>query len=328
MTSLVTGANGFVGAAVVRALLAENESVRALIRPSSDLRNLTSLDVERVEGDITEPGSLAAAFRGCRFVFHVAADYRLWVPDPERMYAVNVQGSLNVLEAAEQAAVQRLVYTSSVATLGLNADGAPADEQSPVTLADMIGHYKRSKFLAEEAVCKRAEELEFPLVTVNPSTPIGPGDVRPTPTGRIILDAAAGRMPAYVDTGLNVVHVDDVARGHLLALHSGTPGERYVLGGTNLSLREILGVVAREMGRSPPRLRLPHGIVLPVAQISEALARLTGTEPRVSVDGVRLSRKPMYYSSAKARQDLGFVSAPAEAAISDAINWFRRHEYL
>ncbi len=223
-TTLVTGANGFVGAAVCRALLADGRRVRVLVRPGADQRNLEGLAVGRVEGDVTRPDSLEAALEGCRFVFHVAADYRLWVRNSEPMYETNVQGSVNVLEAAERAGLERMVYTSSVATLGVREDRTPADEESPVTLGDMIGHYKRSKYLAEEAVRTRAEQLGFAVVTVNPSTPIGPGDVRPTPTGRVILDAAAGRMPAFVDTGLNVVHVDDVARGHLLALDSGLPG--------------------------------------------------------------------------------------------------------
>ena len=328
MSTLVTGANGFVGAAVIRALLAAGQRVRALVRPGSDRRNLDGTDVEAVEGDITITETLDAAMMGCRFVFHVAADYRLWVPDPEPMYATNVQGSVNVIEAAAHAGVETLVYTSSVATLGSNADGAPGDEETPVSVEDMIGHYKRSKYLAEEAVGKRARELGLAVVTVNPSTPIGPGDMRPTPTGKIILDAAAGRIPAYVDTGLNVVHVDDVAAGHLLALKSGAPGQRYILGGTDLSLREILSLVAERTGRSSPRVRLPHWFVAPVAYVSEGWARLTGTEPRVSVDAVRMSAKRMYFSSAKAVRELGYRPRPPEEAISAALGWFQEHHYL
>ena len=328
MTTLVTGANGFIGAAVVRALLEAGQQVRALVRAGSDRSNLHGVDVEVVEGDITVAETLDAAMMGCRFVFHLAADYRLWVPDPESMYATNVQGSVNVIEAAARAGVEKLVYTSSVAVLGANADGTPADEATPVAVGDMIGHYKRSKYLAEEAVGKRAHELGLAVVTVNPSTPIGPGDIKPTPTGRIIVDAAAGRIPAYVDTGLNVVHVDDVAGGHLLALGSGISGQRYILGGTDLSLRQILSLVAARTGRSSPRVRLPHWFVAPVAYVSEGWARLTGTEPRVSVDGVRMSAKRMYFSSAKAVRELGYRSRPPEEAISAALGWFHEHKYL
>ena len=260
-TTLVTGANGFLGAAVVRALLAEKQTVRALVRAGSDRRNLAGLAVEVIVGDITEPDSLRAAVRGCTAVFHVAADYRLWVAEPGAMYRTNVAGSVNVLEAAAAAGVERMVYTSSVAVLGLNADRSPADEATPVTIDAMIGVYKRSKFLAEEAVRRRAAELAFPVVVVNPSTPIGPGDVKPTPTGRIILDAAAGRMPAFVDTGLNLVHVDDVARGHLAALALGKPGERYILGGEDMTLQRILQRVGEHVGRPAPTLRLPHWVV-------------------------------------------------------------------
>ncbi len=328
MTLLVTGANGFVGAAVVRALLAEGEPVRALVRPSSDRRNLEALGVELREGDITRPETLRPALAGCSAVLHVAADYRLWAPDAERMLATNVQGSLNVLEAAAATGAERLVYTSSVATLGIRADRGPADEATPVTLADMIGPYKRSKFLAEAAVRRRAAELGFPVVTVNPSTPVGPGDIKPTPTGRVILDAAAGRMPAFVDTGLNVVHVDDVASGHVAALRRGRPGERYILGGDDLSLRAILELVARVTGRRPPTLRLPRWSVYPAAVVAQWAARLTGTEPRVTLDGLRMAAKHMYFSSAKAERELGYTWRPPAEAVRDAVEWFRGHGYL
>ena len=326
--SLVTGANGFVGAAVVRALLREGEPVRALVRHGSDQRNLDGLEVVPFEGDITVPESLASALQGCRYVFHVAADYRLWVPDPTPMYAANVQGSLNVLEAAHAAGVERLVYTSSVATLGIKPDGTSADESTPVSLHDMIGHYKRSKFLAEAAVRERAAESGLQVVTVNPSTPIGPGDIKPTPTGRIIVDAASGRMPAYVDTGLNLVHVDDVARGHVLALRAGQPGERYILGGADMSLQAILAQVAEHVGRRAPTVRLPRWPLVPVAYASEAWARVTGREPRVSVDGLRMSAKHMYFTSAKAERALGYQWRAPEEAIADAITWFREHDYI
>ncbi|HEX7082116.1 MAG TPA: hopanoid-associated sugar epimerase [Gammaproteobacteria bacterium] len=328
MTALVTGANGFVGAAVVRALLDDGERVRAFVRAGSDRRNLEGLDVEIAEGDIRAADTLARAMRGCTAVFHVAADYRLWVPDADAMLETNVRGSLNVLEAASGAAVRRMVYTSSVATLGLRADRAPADEDTPVSLADMIGPYKRSKYLAEQAVARRAAELGFDVVTVNPSTPIGPGDVKPTPTGRIILDAARGRIPAFVDTGLNLVHVDDVARGHLLALEKGRPGERYILGGADMSLERILRLVAERCRRAPPRVRLPHWSVYPVAVASEIAARFSGREPRVSLDGVRMSAKHMYFSSRKAERELGYRWRDPAEAVTDAIAWFARNGYL
>lgn len=328
MTALVTGANGFVGAAVCRALLAAGFEVRAVVRPGSDRRNLRGLGLECAAGDIRDPDSLASAMAGCRHVFHVAADYRLWVRRPREMYATNVQGSLNVLEAAHRAGVQRMVYTSSVATLGLTGDGTPANEETPSRLEDMIGHYKRSKYLAEEAVRTRARELGFAVVTVNPSTPVGPGDVKPTPTGRLILDAAAGRMPAYVDTGLNVAHVDDVALGHLLALRHGRTGERYILGGTDLSLREILELVAARAARPAARLRLPGWSLWPVALANEALAYCTGKEPRATIATVRMASKHMYFTSVRAQSELGYRSRPAGEAIEDAIEWFRRCGYL
>jgi dihydroflavonol-4-reductase len=325
MTSLVTGANGFVGAAVVRALVAEGEAVRALVREGSNTVNLDALPIEIVHGDITDGDSMRRASSGCATVFHVAADYRLWVPDPERMYATNVEGSVNVLRAAAAAGVERMVYTSSVAVLGINSDRSPADEATPVSVDDMVGPYKRSKFLAESAVVDAADELGYPVVIVNPSTPIGPGDFRPTPTGRIIVDAATGRMPAYVDTGLNIAHVDDVARGHLLARDRGRAGERYILGGANLSLRDILAMVARLSGRRPPRWRLPRSAIYPVAVASEVVARLTGGAPLVTRDELRMAKKHMYFSSSKAEQALGYQWRPPQHAIADALTWFRTH---
>lgn len=325
MTNLVTGANGFVGAAVVRALIARGESVRALVRLDSNTVNLDGLSVEIVHGDITDADSMRQAARGCTTIFHVAADYRLWVPDKQAMHRTNVDGSVNVLEAAVAAGVERMVYTSSVAVLGINADKSAADENTPVTVSDMIGPYKRSKFLAEQAVRNKAAEIDFPVVTVNPSTPIGPGDFRPTPTGRIIVDAALGRMPAYVDTGLNIAHVDDVAEGHLLARDAGTTGERYILGGADWSLKEILATVARHSGRRPPLVRLPRASVYPVAVAAELLARLFGWEPLVTRDELRMASKHMYFSSRKAETELGYRWRPAEQAIVDALAWFRSH---
>ena len=328
MTNLVTGANGFVGAAVVRALVARREPVRALVRRNSNIVNLEGLPVDVVQGDITDAGSLREAADGCTTVFHVAADYRLWVPDQASMYATNVEGSVNVVQCSADVGVSRVVYTSSVAVLGINADKSASDEETPVSVQDMIGHYKRSKYLAEQAVRQRAVELQFPVVTVNPSTPIGPGDFRPTPTGRIIVDAALGKMPAYVDTGLNIVHVDDVAEGHLLARDAGEPGQRYILGGADLSLKEILAMVANHSGRKPPSIRLPRASVYPVAVVSEALARMFGTEPMVTRDELRMAKKHMYFSSRKAERELGYRWRPAEQAIVDALAWFKAHDVV
>ncbi len=329
MTSLVTGATGFVGSAVTRALLERGAAVRVLVRPHSDRRNLEELHVEAVEGDLRDKASLERALAGCQALFHVAADYRIWVPRPREIYAANVEGTRNLMEAAGEAGVGRIVYTSSVATLGLNRDARPADETTPVSLADMIGHYKRSKFLAEAEVRRLVAEAGLPAVIVNPSSPAGPRDIKPTPTGRMIVEAASGRIPAFVDTGLNVVHVDDVACGHLLAFEGGRVGESYVLGGENMALSEILGVIARLCARPPPRLRLPHGAVLPLAYAAEAWARLArGGEPFVTVDGLRMARKRMFFSSAKAEAALGYAARPAEAALADAIEWFRAAGYL
>jgi dihydroflavonol-4-reductase len=328
MTALVTGANGFLGSAVVRALLADGTAVRALVRPGSDRRNLDGLEVAVVDGDLTDRESLRRAAAGCAAVFHVAADYRLWVADPQPMYRANVEGSLNVLEAAAAAGAQRMVYTSSVAVLGINADRTPADEDTPVRVDDMVGHYKRSKFLAEQAVHKRAQELEFPVVTVNPSTPIGPRDIKPTPTGRILLDAAAGRMPAFVDTGLNLVHVDDVALGHLAAFKTGAAGQRYILGGEDFTLQQILVLVAEHVGRRASTIRLPHWSVYPLAVAAEAVAMLTKREPRVTLDGLRMSKKHMYFSSRKAQRDLGYRWRDPRLAVAAAVDWFKANGYF
>ena len=329
MKTLITGASGFVGSAVLRQLIAAGHPVRALVRPDSDRRNLAELPVEIVTGDLTDRGSLDRALVGCSALFHVAAIYRLWVPQPQEIYDANVTGTRNLMIAAAHAGVKRIVYTSSVAALGLTSDGSPADEDTPVSLADMIGHYKRSKFLAEAEVKKLVDEQGLPVVIVNPSTPVGPRDIKPTPTGRIIVDALSGRMPAYVDTGLNLVHVDDVAIGHLLAFDRGTTGERYVLGARNMTLKEILIELAAITGGQAPRIRLPHNLVLPIAYVSEAWARFTrGKEPRVTLVGVRLAKKKMFFSSEKAKRVLGFNPRPIEEALRDAVDWFRRNGYI
>ena len=321
--TLLTGATGFVGAAVARALLARGHRLRVLVRANSDRRNLAGLDVTPVVGDLADPATLPAAVAGCRYVFHVAADYRIWVPDPAAMMRANVAGTEALLRAAHAAGVQRIVYCSSVAALGLTVDGTPADETTPVSEATVIGTYKLSKYRAEQAVLRLVRDEGVPAVIVNPATPIGPRDIKPTPTGRIIVDAAAGRMPAYVDTGLCVVHVDDVAAGHLLALERGQIGERYILGGENLSLRELLAQVAAETGRAPPRIRLSPHLLWPVALAFEAAARLGGITPLVTRDHLRMARKKMFFSSAKAVRELGYAPRPAHAAVHDAVAWLR-----
>jgi dihydroflavonol-4-reductase len=326
--SLVTGASGFVGSAVARALLAAGHAVRVLVRPTSDPRNLRNLPVETRIGSLEDRASLAAAVAGCRAVFHVAADYRLWVRDPAAMRRANVEGTRDLMEAALAAGVERVVYTSSVATLGLTGDGSPADETTPVAAADMIGPYKRSKFDAEEAVRGLVATRGLPAVIVNPSTPVGPRDVKPTPTGRIIVEAASGRMPGYVDTGLNLVHVDDVAAGHLAAFARGRIGERYILGGENLTLAEMLTEIARLAGRTPPRFKVPRLAVYPVAAVEETLARLTGREPFATFDGLRMAKKKMFFSAAKAERELGYRFRPARAGLADALAWFRAEGYV
>ena len=324
MKTLITGASGFVGSAVLRRLLACGHQVRALVRPRSDRSNLEGLSVELVTGDLREPSDLDRAVKGCDALFHVAADYRLWVPKPVDMYKTNVEGTRNLLLAAAEAGVERIVYTSSVATIGYLPNGSPADENTPVTLSDMIGHYKRSKFLAEAEVGRLVKESGLPVVTVNPSTPVGPRDIKPTPTGRMILQAAIGRMPAYVDTGLNIVHVDDIAGGHLLAFEHGRIGERYILGGRNMTLKEILGELSGITGRPVPRIRLPHNLILPVACMVEAYARVCGSgEPFITIEGVLLSKKRMFFSDEKARNELGYSPGPVNQALSDAVDWFR-----
>lgn len=319
---LVTGANGFIGSAVVRHLLTAGWRVRALVRGHSRLDNLAGLDVELVRGDLRDPASLRRAVQGCRGVFHVAADYRLWARDPEAMYAVNVQGSRHVLQAAREAGVERVVYTSSVATLGMRADAHPADETTPTGLDAMLGDYKRSKYLAEQAVRELAAAEDLDVVIVHPAAPVGPGDIRPTPTGRMVLDAARGRMPAWMDTGLDIVHVDDVAEGHRLAFERGVAGRGYILGGDNMALRDIIARVARLAGRRGPWFRMPYHAALPMAHAAEALARMSGHVPSVTVAGVRLARSPMYFSHRRASDELGYRPRPADDALGDAVRWF------
>jgi len=327
MKAIVTGATGFIGSAVARRLLAEGVALRALVRTSSDRRNIGGLDVEVFEGDLTDEASLARACQGCNALFHVAADYRLWARRPSEIYQTNVEGTRAILNAAAGAGISRVVYTSSVATLEPPGDSVPGDESTRATLAEIIGHYKRSKFMAEEVVRDFARK-GLAVVTVNPSAPVGPRDVKPTPTGRMILEAAAGRMPAYVDTGLNIVHVDDVADGHWLAFERGRVGETYVLGGANMTLCEILTGIAELVGRKAPRFRLPYNLVLPIAHLSEAAALITGKPPVATVEGVKLSKKMMFFSSEKAKKELGYTARPPMLALQDAVRWFNDNGYL
>jgi dihydroflavonol-4-reductase len=326
MTTLVTGATGFIGSAVARILIERGHHVRVLVRPGSIRSNLERLPLEVVEGDLRDRGSLRTAIAGCRAVFHVAADYRLWVPDPAPLYASNVAGTEALLHAAEAERVERFVYTSSVGALGIDPAGQPADEDTPIRMTEIIGHYHRSKLLGEQLVRQFAARL--PAVIVNPSFPVGPRDIKPTPTGLTILKAAAGRMPAYLDTGINLVHVDDVAEGHYMAFEKGRVGMSYILGGWNLTLRELLLLVARVCGRAPRLVRLPHGAAMAMAYGFEGWARLTGRAPLATRDEVRLARRPMYFSSQRAERELGYRARPAEHAVRDSIAWFEAHGYL
>ena len=320
--TLVTGATGFVGSAVARALLARGHALRLLVRPGGNRANIAGLPAELAEGDLRDSASLGRAVAGCGAIVHVAADYRLWVPDPEVMNRANVEGSRALFLAGQAAGVERAVYCSSVAALGLVGDGTPGDETTPNALEKVIGTYKRSKYLAEQAVLALARD-GLPIVIVNPSAPVGPRDIKPTPTGKMIADAAAGRMPAYVDTGLNVVHVDDVAEGHALALERGRAGECYILGGEDMGMGQILALVAEAAGRKPPRIKLPHAALYPLALASEGLARTFGIEPIVTRDVLAMARKKMFFSSAKARAELGYAPRPAREAVFDAVAWFR-----
>ena len=326
MKAFVTGGTGFVGSHVVRALLGRGDEVRCLLRETSRRDNLEGLDVELAFGDLRDTGALERAVAGCAFVFHCAADYRLYVPDPAAMFAANVDGTRNVLAAAERAGAERIVYTSTVGALGLRADGAPADETTPVSYAKMIGPYKQSKFQAER-VAEEFAARGAPVVIVNPSTPVGERDVKPTDTGRVIVDFLNGRIPAYVDTGLNLVDVRDCALGHLLAAEKGRVGEKYILGGENLELAEILEILSRISGRPAPRRRLPHWLPIGFAAVDTLRARIFGGEPRVSYDAARLARAKMFFDSAKAVRELGLPRTPVAEPLERAVRWYREHGY-
>jgi dihydroflavonol-4-reductase len=327
MKAFVTGATGFVGSHVARVLAEQGADLRLLIRSGSDPRNIESLNVDRVVGDLRDPLSIEKAMAGCDVVFHVAADYRLWVRDPQQMYCANVDGTRGLLEAARKNKVRRVVYTSSVATMGFTSNGRPVDEDFPVSLDNMIGHYKRSKFMAEE-VALEAGRGGMDVVVVNPTTPVGEQDIKPTPTGRIVVDFLKKKFPAYVDTGLNLVDVTECARGHVAALEKGSSGERYILGGQNLTLKQILDKLAAITGLPSPKVKLPYAVALAAGVVDEIVTgRILGREPRATIDAVRMGRKKMFVSCAKAERELGWKTVPVDDALRRAVGWFQANGY-
>ena len=326
MTTLVTGASGFLGSHVARQLVARGEAVRVLLRSSSQTRAIEDLLVEIIHGDLRDAASLDRALAGVRRVFHVAADYRLWARDPRDIYESNVTGTKNILEAARRAGVQQFVYTSTVATVAVDRPGLP-NEETTSALQEMIGHYKRSKWLAETEALQAARR-GLPVIVVMPTTPVGPGDWKPTPTGKIIVDFLNGRMPGYVDTGLNFVGVEDAAAGHLLASEKGRPGERYLFGGENLTLKQVLDTLARITGLPAPRLKIPHSLALGVAYAEAAFSRLLGREPRIPVEGVKIARHNMFVDCSRARRELGFEAQPVAEALERAARWYEANGYV
>jgi dihydroflavonol-4-reductase len=323
----ITGATGFVGGHVARQYATWGASLRLLTRQTSRLDSLSGINAEMVKGDLRESEKLRSALTGCDALVHVAADYRLWVRDPEQMYAANVDGTRELLKLAREVGIQRVVYTSSVATMGFKADGTIVNEDTPVALSDMIGHYKRSKFLGEQEAIQAAKAGQH-VIILNPTTPIGAGDAKPTPTGRIIVDFLNKKFPAYVDTGLNLVDVDEVARMHIVALDRGTPGERYILGGENLTLKQILDRMSAITGLPSPKMRVPHAVAMAFAFFDENFTgKLRGKEPRATVEAVRMGKKMMFASSTKAERELGFQVLPVYPALRAAIDWFVAHGY-
>jgi dihydroflavonol-4-reductase len=327
MQVFLTGATGFLGSHVARILSEQGASLRLLVRPTSNLKNLEGLKAETAQGDLRDPASLEKAMSGCDTVFHVAADYRLWLRDPNEMYRSNVEGTRAILEAARKNGIKNVVYTSSVATIGFTGNGRPADEDSPVSLADMIGHYKRSKFMAEQ-VATEAGRSGLRVITVNPTTPIGEQDVKPTPTGRIVVDFLKGKFPAYVETGLNLVDVRECARGHVAALEKGKTGERYILGGENLTLKQILDKLSAISGLPSPTIKLPYFVAYIAGAVDQTISgSMLGREPRATIETVRMGRKKMWATSAKAERELGWKTIPAENALHRAVEWFRKNGY-
>jgi dihydroflavonol-4-reductase len=326
MKALVTGASGFIGGAVVRTLVAAGIEVRVTARPGNDLRHLTGLPMERVEADLRNKESLVRALQGCRQLYHVAAHYALWAKDPSIFYDVNVTGTRTLLEAAREAGIERTVYCSTIGAIGLPPGGGLGSETTPVSLDQMAGHYKRSKYLAEQEVLKLARE-GLPVVIVNPSAPVGAGDVKPTPTGQVIVDFMKGRMPAYIETGMNLIDVDDVAAGHLLAMEKGRLGERYILGNHNLLLREVFEILSRLTGVKAPRVKLPRLAILPLAYMNDWIATVTNRPPRIPLEGVRMAKYKMHYDCSKAIKELGLPQTPVEVALEKAVRWFRDHGY-
>ncbi len=327
MLAFVTGATGFVGSHVARALAAQGADLRLLVRSGSDLRNIRELQAEQVTGDLRDASSLKKAVAGCDVVFHVAADYRLWVRDPDQMYRSNVEGTKAILEAARESKVRRVVYTSSVATMGFQSNGHLATEESPVSLANMIGPYKRSKFMAEE-IAIAAGKSGMDVVVVNPTTPVGERDIKPTPTGRIVVDFLKKKFPAYVDTGLNLVDVAECARGHVAALEQGRSGERYILGGENLTLKQILDKLAAITGLPSPKIKVPYVVALATGVVDQVVTGyIRNREPRATIDAVRMGRKKMFVSSGKAERDLGWKTVPVDYALRRAVEWFQTNGY-
>ena len=327
MKALVTGSTGFIGAAVARGLLERGVDVRVLVRHESDLGNLQGLKVEQAYCDLRDAASLRRALAGCRQLYHVAAHYALWAPDPQIFYDINVTGTRNLLEAARGAGVERIVYTSTIGAIGLPAGGGPGTEETPVSLEQMSGHYKRSKFLAEQEVMKLVR-AGLPVVIVNPSAPVGASDIKPTPTGQVIVDFMKGRMPAYIETGMNLIDVDDVAAGHLAAMEKGRTGERYILGNRNLMLREVFALLSRLTGVPAPRVKLPRLAILPLAYANQWLADyVTHRPPRIPLEGVKMARYVMHYDCSKAIRELGLPQTPVEVALEKAVRWFRDHKY-
>jgi dihydroflavonol-4-reductase len=327
MKALVTGATGFVGSHVARVLAEKGAELRVLVRSSSNLKNIEGLKAERVVGDLRDADSLEKAMSGCDAVFHVAADYRLWVDDPEQMYKANVEGTRALLKAAKESGVRRVVYTSSVATMGFISNGHLADENSPVSLDNMIGPYKRSKFMAEQ-LAMEAGRKEMDVVTVNPTTPVGDHDIKPTPTGRIVVDFLKKKFPAYVDTGLNLVDVDECARGHVEAFEKGQSGERYILGGENLTLKQILDKLGAITGLPSPTIKVPYVVALATGVVDEVFTgRIMGKEPRATIDAVRMGKKKMFVTSAKAERELGWKQVSVDNALQRAVDWFRANGY-